>query len=181
LCSARHPDPGPSESLAMGRSAGKHRRPTDDRFVRWRRSSPACASPGIRAPAPTRPDACSRVEARAEPHPAGTEIAATARTIPRARALRRKAGVRISARRVVRRSCLRPNASGPRARQSPVPRRARRYAESFSCICAERLGHSGAGASTAELGSSVRGDCNVAHMERSRASSRGADECNRSR
>jgi hypothetical protein len=38
-----------------------------------------------------------RVEARAEPHPAGTEIAATARTIPRARALRRKAGVRISA------------------------------------------------------------------------------------
>jgi hypothetical protein len=42
-------------------------------------------------------DACFRVEARAEPHPAGTEIAATARTISLARALRRKAGVRISA------------------------------------------------------------------------------------
>jgi hypothetical protein len=38
-----------------------------------------------------------RAEARAEPQPAGTEIAATARTIPRGRALRRKAGVRISA------------------------------------------------------------------------------------
>jgi hypothetical protein len=51
-----------------------------------------------RAPAPTRPDACSRVEARADPQAAGDAIAATAaRNIPRARALRRKAGVRISA------------------------------------------------------------------------------------
>jgi hypothetical protein len=38
-----------------------------------------------------------RVEACVGLHPAGTEIAATARTLPRARSLRRKAGVRISA------------------------------------------------------------------------------------
>ena len=37
------------------------------------------------------------LEARAEPRPVGTEVAATARTIPRARSLRQKAGVRISA------------------------------------------------------------------------------------
>ena len=56
----------------MGKSAAVGHREADD--------------PGLR----------NRVKACAEPHPAGTEVVATARTIPRARALRRKASVRIS-------------------------------------------------------------------------------------
>ena len=46
--------------------------------------------------------------------PAGTEVAAAGRSIPRARALRRKAGVRISACPIARRSRFRPEAAASR-------------------------------------------------------------------
>ena len=60
-------------------------------------------------------DACFRVEACVGPHPAGTEIAARARTVTRARVLRRKAGVRISAAPLSRSLALSPKSSGAAA------------------------------------------------------------------
>ena len=57
----------------------------------------ALALPRTEAPAQAGPDACFRVEARAQPHPPAPRSPPPGRSIPRARALRRKAGVRISA------------------------------------------------------------------------------------
>ena len=93
------------------------RQAAEDWFHRTCPAAGAIALPRIRAPAPTRPDACSRVEARAEPNPpAPRSPPRPALSLARERfAEKRVSGSR--PRRVVRRSCLRPEAA---ARSAPA-------------------------------------------------------------
>ena len=75
------------------------------------------------APSPSAIEARERfrVEACVGPHPAGAEIAARARTLTRARVLRRKAGVRISAAPLSRSLALSPKLSGAPAPNWTAP------------------------------------------------------------
>ena len=126
-----HPPPASRSSPTAGkrrslRLAEEARDPSARWLVEWTtrsNDSPSGGRHGLHridrsAPVGNReaddPGLRNRVEARAEPRPAGTEVAATGRTIARARALRRKRASGSRPCPVVRRSCLRPEAATSR-------------------------------------------------------------------